>query len=258
MFGIPKLLVMTALMMGMAFSVVGVSEGLAAEDEMPQQPREFEARIMKTVRLDYLLYLPPEYKKTDEEMPLMLFLHGMGERGDELEKVKKHGPPKLIEKGKDFPFIVVSPQCPRWSWWPVEVETLDALLDKLCEEYRVDEDRIYVTGLSMGGYGTWALAEHQPDRFAAIAPICGGHRKPEELKKIAHLPVWVFHGGKDRTVPVERSKRIVEVLKDAGGDPKLTIYPEAGHDSWTKTYNNPELYDWLLKHSKEDREEKRK
>ena len=152
-----------------------------------QGAHEFSAKVTKTVEMDYLLYLPPEYGETDEDVPLMLFLHGMGERGDDLEKVKKHGPPKLIDAGKDFPFIVVSPQCPRWSWWPTEVKALDALLDKICEEYRVDEGRVYLTGLSMGGYGTWALAEHSPDRFAAIAPICGGHPEPEKLKKVLQL-----------------------------------------------------------------------
>jgi predicted peptidase len=107
------------------------------------------------------------------------------------------------------------------------------------------QDRIYVTGLSMGGFGTWALAAHTPNRFAAIVPICGGG-DPSRTKRIAHIPAWVFHGGKDGTVPVENSQKMVDALKKNGGNPKLTIYPEAGHDSWTAAYDTPELYEWLL------------
>src|SRR6185312_8308672 len=121
--------------------------------------------------LKYLIYQPADYDKQDK-WPLLLFLHGAGERGDDLELVKKHGPPKLAAEGKDFPFIVVSPQCPKDRWWePIE---LVALLDDIGSKYKVDADRIYVTGLSMGGFGTWRLAFYAPDRFAAIAPICGG------------------------------------------------------------------------------------
>ena len=239
-----------------AMVLAGLAVFAPCEADTIQREREFSATVTKEVEMDYLLYLPPEYEKTDKEMPLMLFLHGMGERGDDLEKVKKHGPPKLIEQGRDFPFIVLSPQCPRWSWWPVQVETLDALLDTICRTYRVDEDRIYVTGLSMGGYGTWALAEHRPHRFAAIAPICGGHQEPEDLQKIAHLPVWAFHGAQDPVVPVESTKEIVRVLEDAGADPKLTIYPDTGHDAWKQAYADPELYDWLLQHKRKPSEGK--
>lgn len=237
-----------------AFVLAGLALSIPckAAGKAPQSAHQFSAKVTKTVQMNYLLYLPPEYRETEKKWPLMLFLHGMGERGDDLEKVKKHGPPKLIKQGKDFPFIVLSPQCPRWSWWPVQVKALDALLDDICEQYRVDEDRIYVTGLSMGGYGTWALAEYRPQRFAAIAPICGGHQEPEQLKKIAHLPVWAFHGAQDPVVPVKSTKKIVRILEDAGGDPKMTIYPEAGHDSWKKAYSNPELYDWLLQHERKE------
>jgi predicted peptidase len=113
----------------------------------------------------------------------------------------------------------------------------------------VDPDRVYLTGLSMGGYGTWSLAAAHPERFAAIVPICGGGN-PADAAKLASLPVWVFHGAKDPTVPLERSKEMVEAIKSAGGNPRFTIYPEAGHDSWTETYNNPELYQWLLEQKK--------
>ncbi|MGA2033620.1 MAG: prolyl oligopeptidase family serine peptidase [Thermoguttaceae bacterium] len=192
--------------------------------------------------MKYLLYLPQDYDGKDS-WPLLLFLHGAGERGHDLELVKKHGPPKLIAAGKAFPFIVVSPQCADNAWWePVELSTL---LDEIVEKYKVDQDRIYVTGLSMGGFGTWSLAGREPKRLAAIVPICGGG-EPFLASAFAHVPAWVFHGGKDPVVPLERSKQMVDALKRAGGNVKFTVYPEAGHDSWTDTYANPELYQWLL------------
>ena len=192
--------------------------------------------------MGYLLYLPKDYDPK-AAWPLVLFLHGSGERGDDLEQVKKHGPPKLIAAGREFPFIVVSPQCPKdKSWEPFE---LTVLLDDLCEKYKVDPDRIYVTGLSMGGFGTWSLAAYTPKRFAAIVPICGGG-DTAIARRLAHLPVWVFHGAKDTAVSLERSEKMVEALKQKGGNVKFTVYPEAAHDSWTETYENPELYTWLL------------
>jgi predicted peptidase len=175
----------------------------------------------------------------------MLFLHGAGERGDNLARIKVYGPPKLLEGKRDFPFVVASPQCPaRERWHP---DSLAALLDEIEATYRIDVDRLYVTGLSMGGFGTWALAIAQPRRFAAIAPICGGG-KPDEVAAIKHVPVWAFHGARDRIVPLESSTRMVEALRDAGGDVRFTVYPDLGHDSWTPTYANPELYTWLLEH----------
>lgn len=200
--------------------------------------------IKRVVDCRYLLYLPEHYESQDR-WPLMLFLHGAGERGDNVEKVKIHGPPKLIAQGKHFPFVVVSPQCPDGQWW--DIEMLGALLDRIERDCKVDPDRIYVTGLSMGGFGTWALACAQPDRFAAIAPICGGG-EPKLARQITHLPTWVFHGDADSTVPVDRSKEMVEALKTAGGNVKLTVYPGVGHDSWTRTYDNPALYEWFLSH----------
>lgn len=211
-------------------------------DDRPGVQRMVKLNTQAKVQMGYLFYLPKDYDK-QKSWPLVLFLHGAGERGDDLELVKKHGPPKLIAEGKDFPFIVVSPQCPKGRWWePVE---LVALLDEISNKYEVDADRIYVTGLSMGGFGTWRLAFHAPDKLAAIAPICGGGEK-YWTKQFAHLPVWAFHGAKDPVVPVERSQAMIEELKNNGGNPKLTIYPEAGHDSWTETYNNPKFYEWLL------------
>ncbi len=186
--------------------------------------------------------LPADYGKSKKAWPLVLFLHGAGESGSDLEKVKAHGPPKLVETNGPFSFILVSPQCPSRGW---NVDVLNALLDAVLKEYRVDKDRVYLTGLSMGGYGTWALAAAHPERFAALAPICGGGNLAD-AKKLAQLPIWVFHGAKDPTVPLKRSEEMVEALKAAGGNPKFTVYPDAGHDSWTATYDNPEFFKWLL------------
>ena len=213
-----------------------------------QQRTHLETQV--TVRMDYLLYLPDGYDSQDS-WPLLLFLHGSGERGDDLNLVTIHGPPKLIKEGQDFPFIVVSPQCPKEQrWQPV---TLSALLDEIVKTHKVDEDRVYVTGLSMGGFGTWSLAAYTPHRFAAIMPICGGG-ETYWTKQFSHLPVWVFHGAKDTGVPLRRSQEMVDALKKLEGNPKLTVYADAGHDSWTETYANPGVYEWLLRHKRQTQE----
>lgn len=221
-------------------------------DESGQTAQRLDVTIR--VEMGYLLYLPKDYE-TKESWPLVLFLHGSGERGDDLELVKKHGPPKLIAEGKEFPFIVVSPQCPKGkSWEPYE---LKVLLDDIVQKYRVDEERICVTGLSMGGFGTWKLAAYMPRRLAAIAPICGGGDL-SSVRRLTKLPIWAFHGAKDKSVPVERTQEMVDALTKNGGTPKLTIYPEAEHDSWTETYNNPEFYEWLLAQKRADIPEERR
>jgi dienelactone hydrolase len=229
--------------MKLKFFVTCLTLSLTIGNMMSQQTHERMA-----LKLEYLLYLPDDYgSSTDFKWPLILFLHGAGERGDSLDKVKRHGPPKLVEEGKDFDFIIVSPQCPARQWWSPEL--LIRLLDEVTAKYRVDEDRIYVTGLSMGGFGTWELASKYPQRFAAAAPICGGGN-PELAWNMRHIPVWVFHGAKDNVVSVSLSEAMVESLKKYNDKVKFTIYPEANHDSWTETYNNPELYSWFLQHSK--------
>jgi predicted peptidase len=228
---------------GLLFAISGAiwAADSKAQADVGQQKPAALARTTK-VTMKYLIYLPKDYGQKDS-WPVLLFLHGSGERGDNLDLVKTHGPPKLISAGKQFPFIVISPQCPNGQWWqPVELATL---LDEILEKYKVDQDRIYVTGLSMGGFGTWSLAAFQPTRFAAIVPICGGG-EVYWAETLAHIPAWVFHGAKDPAVPLERSKQMVEALKKNGGNPKITNYPEAGHDSWTQAYNTPELYEWLL------------
>jgi predicted peptidase len=223
---------------------LAAASALAAEPEATpvQVDKHFEAQIKVTAKIDYLLFLPQGYEQSKQRWPLMLFLHGSGESGTNLAKVKTHGPPKIVESKPDFPFILVSPQSAGRGW---NDDTLNALLDRVIRKYRVDKHRVYLTGLSMGGYGTWSLAAAHPEKFAAIVPICGGGN-PADAKQLAALPIWVFHGAKDRTVPVQRSQEMVEAIRAAGGNVKFTEYPEAGHDCWTETYDNPELYNWLL------------
>lgn len=220
-----------------------------------QTPQDFTAAVVRTNHLDYLLYTPKDYATAaTKQWPLVLFLHGAGERGTNLAVVAKHGPPKLVAAGQQFPFILASPQCPEGQVW--DDSALFGLLDQLQSQLRVDPKRVYVTGLSMGGYGTWSLITKHPERFAAAAPICGGGERirtllPSQKEALKTLPVRVFHGGKDTTVPLAESERMVEAFKKAGNtDITLTVYPDAGHDSWTAAYGNPEFFEWLLKQSR--------
>ncbi|MBE7560195.1 prolyl oligopeptidase family serine peptidase [bacterium] len=225
--------------------VVGcTSTGRRAATAGPRQTPQTLADVGAAGQpLHYLLYLPPDYARSRARWPLVLFLHGAGERGANLERLKVHGPPRLVAQGKDFPFILVSPQCPAGRRW--QSAPLIKLLDHIQAQYRVDPDRVYVTGLSMGGYGTWLLASEHPERFAAAAPICG-RASPEGAPRLKHLPLWVFHGARDNLVPITYSEQMVEALRALGADVRFTVYPEAGHDSWTETYDNPEFWDWLL------------
>ncbi len=238
-----------ALLCGyLLFTSIGCSVHKAARTPAGSQvAQSMKKTVKKTYELHYLLYLPDNYNESTEQLPLMLFLHGGGERGDDLDKVKVHGPPMLVGQGKDFPFIIVSPQCPEGRWWPIMLDELNYLLDEIIANCRVDTSRIYLTGLSMGGSGTWAFSVNNPERFAAIAPVCGGGL-PLLAFRVKDIPTWVFHGEKDKTVPITRSQDMVAALKKVGGDVRFTVYPEAGHDSWTETYNNPELYVWFLQH----------
>jgi predicted esterase len=198
---------------------------------------------------NYLLYVP-KVKPSSGKYPLMLFLHGRGESGNDLNLVKRNGPPSFLDDSSDFPFVVVSPQCMAGESW--DPQSLLALLNHVEKQLPIDKDREYVTGLSMGGYGTWNLAMAAPDRFAAIAPICGGG-DGSNVCTIRNVPVWVFHGAKDDVVPISESEVLVSELKKLESDVTFTIYPELGHDSWTPAYKNPELYKWMLAHKKNEK-----
>jgi predicted peptidase len=215
-----------------------------------QEAREFTARVTLDVHAEYLLYLPEGYGKEGTRWPLVLFLHGSGERGTDLELVKKHGPPRLVEAGKKYPFILVSPQCPEDEDWSVPV--VKALVDRILERHSVDRSKIYLTGISRGGKGVWNTAIAYPDLFAAIAPICGWGDSTK-VSVLKDVPTWVFHGKKDPVIAFEREECMVRNLKAAGGDVRFTAYPEAGHDCWTETYQNPGLYEWLLQQKKREK-----
>ena len=243
-----------------------LSLSLLAIDEKPQDKfqsaHRFNKRVTHEISLEYLLFLPKEYMpKADKKWPVILFLHGAGERGTNIWRTDIHGPSKYIVNHPDFPFILVTPLCSTNSPW--QNEPLLSLLDDVSAKYKVDTNRVYLTGLSMGGYGTWSLGLSYPERFAAIAPICGGATtidmrlailgySPKRAAALKTLSVWAFHGGKDTVVPPEETERLLELLKAAKvPEVKYTLYPEATHNSWSETYDNPELYDWFLKHERQ-------
>jgi len=206
-------------------------------------------KLKLEIEYPFLLFTPNNKSEAmDGKLPMIVFLHGAGERGTDIDLVKVHGPPKIVENDKDFPFIVLSPQCPKGDRWnPLQ---LNLLIDNIIKNYPVDKNRIYLTGLSMGGFGTWDLAIAYPDKFAAIAPICGGSIiHAFQVEKIKNIPTWVFHGALDNVVPISNSAKIVQAAKAARNDMEFTVYPKAGHDSWTETYNNQALYEWFLTHS---------
>ena len=218
------------------------------------------------VTLRYLLFTPKDYKSAGKKWPLMLFLHGLGEcSNDDLSRVKVHGPPHFVDSRPDFPFVLVTPQLPPppgykegVSYTPEQVVALAAeawkpeeliqLVDHVTAKMNIDRDRVYVTGLSMGGFGTWRLLAAYPDRFAAAVPICGGGEPEKMAAALSRVPIWAFHGAKDDVVPLSYSQKMVDAVKRAGGDVKLTVYPDGQHDSWKPTYDNQEVYDWLLAH----------
>lgn len=229
----------------LALLLVGPVSGQTMKPS-PQQPAHLSTQV--TYSLHFLLALPEGYAEAqDKRWPLLVFLHGIGERGADLNFVKRQGLPRLIEEGKKFPFVIVSPQCPDDEWW--NPAALEALIDRMAKDHRIDPDRIYLTGLSMGGYGVWALAQRRPGRYAAVIPICGGG-EVRHAAGMRDLPLWVFHGAKDEVVLLKRSQEMVDAIKAAGGAPRFTIYPEAGHDAWTETYANPDIYTWLLTHAR--------
>ncbi|MGI8979638.1 MAG: prolyl oligopeptidase family serine peptidase [Pirellulaceae bacterium] len=246
------------LVVGCMFAVPFTASLVSAEDPQPGKQVHAKTTVMikngdkeEPVEIRYLLFLPQGHgsaEKKDEKWPLLLFLHGAGERGnDNLDLVKKHGPPKIVDEKKDFPFITVSPQCPEGKRW--NAQELAKLVDALANTYSADPQRLYVTGLSLGGFGSWNLLAEYPGKFAAAIPICGGG-DPATAEKMKGTPIWVFHGAKDTAVSISQSEAMVDALKKAGGNVKFTMYPEAGHDSWTETYNNPEVYKWLLEQKK--------
>ena len=228
-------------------SFILVSVRLLAADLTPGK------QVEQTLKLDgkeisYLLYLPANYSATGKA-PLMLFLHGRGESQGPLSNVAKWGPPARVEHGYAYPFVMASPQCPANESWPQagQQRLLVALLDHLTQTLAIDTDRIYLTGLSMGGYGSWRLAADHPARFAAVAPVCGAGN-PADAEKLKSLPIWAFHGTEDTAVPFQKSKEMVEAITRSGGTRvRFTSLEHIGHNSWEAAYASPELYEWFAK-----------
>jgi predicted peptidase len=194
-----------------------------------------------TLQPESLLYLPPDYRK---DMPLLLWLHGASLRGADVQMVKRYGPPAVAERRGDFPFVILSPQCPAGQLW-TGADPLMSLVDEVMLEHRIDPKRVYLTGLSMGGGGAWFLGSKHADRFAAVVPMCGPTQPALWAKGLQKMPIWCFHGEKDNVVPLKRSKDMVKALKKVGNKPKFTIVKGKGHDI-TSLYYDDDIYHWLL------------
>lgn len=254
-----------------SFAILTASPGMAEEDPRGSMlKRTYKNDDGET--LPYRLFVPKDYD-TNKTYPLIVFLHGAGERGNDNEKQLKHAQflrfaaPQVQAK---HPCFIVAPQCPatkiadngsQHQWVQVpwgakkphdtpkkpsdSLRLTMELLDALDKEYSIDPARRYATGLSMGGYGTFDLVVRRPDYFAAAVPICGGADN-SRAKDIAHVPMWIFHGDQDSAVPVDRSRSIVAALKAAGASPRYTEYKGQGHFVWGPAYNEPALVDWLF------------
>jgi len=212
----------------------------------------FEKQVPVTFRARYLVALPEGYVFDDKKKwPLIVYLHDANSRGRDLNKLKEQGLTMLVEKGARLPFIVVSPQCPQDDWWDSRwmTETLNVLLDEVQTRFKVDAERIYLTGWSMGANGVWSLAMAYPERFAAIAPVAG-KGDPKRGTRLGALPTWIFHGAADKTVLPEESQNMADAINNAGGEAELTLIPNADHEIWPGVYNNPKLFDWFLKHKR--------
>ncbi len=243
--------VMTLLVMSLAPAGLTNYSARAVAEESAEPGKQVEM-VLKTsdgASVGYLMYLPKGYVETEARFPLVLFLHGRGESYGPLSLVAKWGPPLMASEGQDLPYILVSPQCPADDSWakPTQQKRLIELLDHITSSYRVDAKRVYLTGLSMGGYGSWRLAADQPDRFAAVVPVCGGG-SPDDAGVLKSIPIWVFHGDQDNAVPFQKSVEMVDAIKAAGGTKiRFTSLEHIGHNCWSATYATPELYDWMLK-----------
>ena len=193
----------------------------------------------------YLKYLPDNYFKAQGKASLLIFLHGAPQRGDDIEILKESALPNELEKGLKLPFVVVVPHCPKGESW--DSQKLYDFYNYIVEKYKIDKNRVYITGFSMGGFGTLKFAKDYPGLFAAAAPVCSGGSK-FFAESLVSVPLWFFHGKKDNIVEIEKTIELVDELKKNNAEVKFTSYPDLGHDVWTPTYKKQELYDWFLEH----------
>lgn len=222
---------------------------MSCKSDAVVSPALVQQEVYGSGALNYLLFMPANSTAMEQgKYPLILSLHGIGERGNDLQQLKRDGLPRGLDGNTTFPFIVISPQCPvSTEWYYDRTDTLlIKLLDQAIAKYPIDVKRIYLTGYSMGGIGTWDLALRHPDHFAGLLPIASRAEGSWNICVLKPVPVWAFHGAKDEVVDVLKAETLVKALRDCGGNVKLTIYPEAGHDAWTRTYNDAKIYDWLL------------
>lgn len=230
-----------------------------ASSGVQTMPLEYQQAAPETewgLNPEYLLYLPAGYEDSEESSepwPILFFLHGAGHRGDSLNTIKKLAPLAQVVDGKrSFPFLVAAPQCPKDGRWrdPGTLEELMTFVREVVAKYNIDEKRVYLSGQSMGGTGTWALLHSNPDYFAAGIPICGGN-KPEWGEALTDMPIWAFHGRLDEVVVPAYSIDIVNRIRESGGTQvKLTIYEDVKHQSWWRAFKEPELYEWMLGQSR--------
>ncbi len=265
------LLVLTGAALLLA-TVASADDGKQEEQKprvIPFQER-WEAQVHTNGRAETLPYrlLKPKAYDAEQAYPLVVFLHGMGERGSDNVSQLVNGVSAFFasDAAMDrFPAVVIAPQCPdgedmneaSWSNWRDETPAITRptrlvleVVEAMREQFTIDTDRMYIGGLSMGGFGTWDVIQEYPDLFAAAFPICGGG-DPHKAERIASLPLWVFHGAKDETVPPQRSRDMVRAIQEAGGHPGYTEYPDVGHDSWTSAFEEPRLLPWLFSQKRE-------
>lgn len=247
-----------------AVAALGAVVGVTNAQEKAQDWKAMLEKRTYTDKVDATLpyrLLKPDNYDPKVKYPLVLFLHGAGERGKDNDKQLVHGVAEFAkaENRRKYPCFLAAPQCPTGQGWsdfmakkgtPSKGQSEPGklafeLVQALLKEFSIDPKRLYITGLSMGGYGTWDIITRNPDTFAAAVPVCGGG-DPANVDKIAKLPIWIFHGGKDPVVKPERSREMVAAIKNAGGEAKYTEYPDVGHDSWVKTYKDADMMAWLF------------
>lgn len=239
---------MHLLLKAILLSVIISPVLVAAEKPLPGTQVEQSLKLKSGASIPYLIYLPEEFDaQAPKKWPVILFLHGRGESRGPLSIVAKWGPPRMAARGDDLPYIIISPQCPADQRWtsPEQMEGVLTLLEHITKNFPADTSRIYLTGLSMGGYGCWKHAAVNGKLFAAVAPICGAGN-PEDGAKLKHLPVWAFHGTEDGAVPHQRSVEMIEAINKAGGrKARFTSLKHVGHNSWSAAYATPELFGWF-------------
>lgn len=230
-----------------AFLFVTCQLGCAGQSKLIDS----ELETVTKENLQYYLYYPANYDtEPKEKFGLLLFLHGGGEAGGELDELKENGPPKLLVEGKEFPFLVLAPQNPnKRKWW--NIQAINQLLDSIVANNRVDPKRIYLSGLSRGGSAAWDLAVQYPKKWAALAVVCGMAPVPYAHWIHKELPIWVFHGDIDKVIAVQESDTMVAKLKEMGYDVRYTRYQDVGHNSWERAYTTDELYEWMAKQKQE-------